>query len=152
MSFLPSPQLPQYRVTLFYGPEPVEGKPKVLHCVFNVKKRSWKGGVQVVVEVAEPQMERAKQALGLAARLERTMAHIPDDERADYRHRAGDLFVQAICGLKLDLAIEAGLQQENRTLDGAVLIGELDRAVREQSDRIMSQLLAELDIPQKAEG
>ena len=41
-----------FRVTLFVGPQPVEGKPFTQSTVYNVKKRSWKGGIQVAVEGA----------------------------------------------------------------------------------------------------
>ena len=48
--------IPSYRVTLFFGPESVEGKPDVQACVFNVKKRSWKAGIQVSVEMSTDQL------------------------------------------------------------------------------------------------
>ena len=54
MSSVPIPELPQYRVTLFFGPEPVKARPSRVCCVFNVKKRSWKGGVQIAVEFLDP--------------------------------------------------------------------------------------------------
>ena len=44
-------ELSQFRVTLFVGPQAVQGKPFTHVTVFNVKKRSWKGGVQVAVEL-----------------------------------------------------------------------------------------------------
>ena len=47
----------QFRVTLFVGPQPVEGKPSTSSCVFNVKKRSWKGGIQVAVVVTQSQID-----------------------------------------------------------------------------------------------
>ena len=63
MSILTSPGVPAYRITLFYGPEYVEGPPKTIQCVFNVKKRSWKGGIQVVVELDEGQFARVGKSL-----------------------------------------------------------------------------------------
>src|SRR3970282_2096815 len=108
-----APEVPQYRITFFYGPEPVEHRPGLLGCTFNVKKRSWKGGVQVAVEVEESQAARARDTIGFEAWLKRLLATLLDAERSDYESRARDLFVQHLGGLKLDLAIEAGLQQEN---------------------------------------
>ena len=53
-----APELSSYRVTLFFGPESVEGESDVLACVFNVKKRSWKAGIQVSVEIAQAHLAR----------------------------------------------------------------------------------------------
>ncbi|MCI0568112.1 MAG: hypothetical protein L0Z52_07980 [Acidobacteria bacterium] len=146
MSSVPSPQSPPYRITLFYGPEPVEGDPVRLSCVFNVKKRSWKGGIQVAVELDEGQVARARQTMGFEEWMRAALAGIPEQERADYADRAQDLFVQGLCALKLDLAIEAGLQQANCSIEADALTGELDRAIAQQEDRLKSQILTELDI------
>jgi hypothetical protein len=146
MTSVPVPQLPPYRITLFYGPEPVDARPCCLCCVFNVKKRSWKGGVQVVVEVDEDQLCRARTAIGFTDWLASALDGMAGDERSDYERRAHDLFVQGLCALKLDLATEAGIPQENRRVGSETLVGELDRAVPGQAERIKSQILAELDL------
>jgi hypothetical protein len=151
MSFLPSPQSPQYRVTLFFGPEPAADHPSRMRCVFNVKKRSWKGGVQVAIEMENAQIARARQAIGFDPWLQAALSDVAEAERSDYESRARDLFAQALCSLKLDLAIEAGLPQENRTIPTGALVDEVDRAVPPQANRIKAQILAELDIPNKAE-
>jgi len=148
MSSHPTPDVPPYRITLFYGPERVEGQPVGLHCVFNVKKRSWKGGVQVSVELDEGQIERAKQAAGFAPWLDAALAGLPVEEREDYASRAQDLFVQALCATKLELAL-GSLRQENASLDADTLARELEQAVPAQADRIKAQILAELDLPSK---
>src|SRR6266705_5247993 len=49
-----------FRITFFFGPEAAPDRPGVVRCVFNVKKRSWKGGVQVTVELASAQFERIR--------------------------------------------------------------------------------------------
>jgi hypothetical protein len=146
MSSAPIPQLPMYRVTLFYGPEPVETGSSRLRCVFNVKKRSWKGGIQVVVEVEESQLALARQAVGLDAWLTAVLAKVPQPEQGEYERRARDLFVQGTCALKLDLALEAGIPQENSCLTGERLVRELNRAVSERADRIRSYVSTELDL------
>jgi hypothetical protein len=152
MSFFPSPQPPQYRVTLFFGPEPVEGHHSRVSCVFNVKKRSWKGGVQVAVEIEERQLTRGRQAIGFESWLKAALSDVPESERGDYESRAQDLFAQAICSLKLDLAIEAGVPQENQTIQADTLAGEVDRAVPNQANRIKAYICAELDLPKHAGG
>ncbi len=146
MAAIPIPQTPQYRITLFYGPDPVEGMPPRLSCVFNVKKRSWKSGIQVAVELTEEQLTRARQAVGLEPWLTEILATLPEDERGNYESRARDVFVQGLCSLKLHLAIEAGLPQESRSLTVDELVPDLDGAVSKQADQLQSQILSELDL------
>jgi hypothetical protein len=142
-----APDVPPYRVTFFYGPEPVgEDRPGLLCCTFNVKKRSWKGGVQIAVEVEERQVARARDMTGFEGWLTRLLATLLDAERADYESRARDLFVQHLCRLKLDLAIEAGLQQENSRMGADAFAKELDAAAPPRKDRLLSNILAELDV------
>ena len=146
----PSPQsaheLPQYRITFFYGPEPVEDRPGLLCCTFNVKKRSWKGGVQIAVEVDERQVARARDAVGFEAWVARILATLLDAERSDYDSRAHDLFTQHLCALKLDLAIEAGLKQESSRVAADAFARELDTAVPQRKASLISNILAELDL------
>ena len=149
MSSVPIPELPQYRVTLFFGPEPVKARPSRVCCVFNVKRRSWKGGVQIAVELDEDQLARACQTIGFEGWLKKVLAGIPAGERHDYQSRAQDLLVQGLCALKLNLALEAGIRQENGCLAGDTLVRELDHALSERMERIKSQILTELDL---AEG
>ena len=142
----PAPDVPPYRITFFYGPEPVGDRPGLLCCTFNVKKRSWKGGVQIAVEVEERQVARARDTTEFEAWLRRLLATLLDAERADYESRAHDLFVQHLCRLKLGLAIEAGLQQENSRVGADAFAKELDAAVPAHRDRLLSNILAELDV------
>jgi hypothetical protein len=142
----PAPEVPQYRITFFYGPEPVEDCPGVLCCTFNVKKRSWKGGVQVAVEMEESQAARVRDLIGFEAWLQRILSTLLDAERSDYDSRARDLFVQHLCALKLDLAIDAGLQQESSRLGSGAFLKELDAAVPARRDRLLANILAELDV------
>ncbi|MDE3243105.1 MAG: hypothetical protein KGO52_10340 [Nitrospirota bacterium] len=151
MSSQPIPELPPYRITLFYGPEPVEAHPSRLACVFNVKKRSWKGGVQVAVELDEAQVANAKHVLAFEPWLRKALVSVAENERPDYANRAQELLVQGLSALKLDLAIEAGLQQENGRVASDVFVDELNRAVTQQADRLKSQILAELDLTPPAE-
>jgi hypothetical protein len=53
-----APEPSQFRVTLFVGPQPVEEGPFNYSCVFNVKKRSWKGGVQVAVALTQRDIDQ----------------------------------------------------------------------------------------------
>lgn len=151
MSPQPIPEPPPYRITLFYGPEPVEAQSSRLACVFNVKKRSWKGGVQVAVELPEAQAARARQALDFDPWLQKALASIASEERSDYESRARDLLIQGLCSLKLDLAIEAGIPQENGRIAADAFADELLRAVAQQAERLKTQILAELDLTSSAE-
>ena len=111
MPFVSSPQVPVYRITLFYGPELMPGVPKTLQCVFNVKKRSWKGGVQIVVVVEETQLATARQALQFDPWVKEILSPVAQEEHSDYALRAQDLFVQQVCHLKLQLAIQHGFRR-----------------------------------------
>jgi hypothetical protein len=142
----PAPQFPQHRITLFFGPEPSEGRPDRVHCVFNVKKRSWKGGIQVVVEVDEAQVTRARQAVGLDDWIERTLKALPEEDRREPASRVPDLFVQALCAIKLDLAVEAGLPQANTVIGAESFAAELDRLLPSQAERVTRRLREELDL------
>ena len=146
MAPVPTPQLPQYRITLFYGPEPGASHPSRVSCVFNVKKRSWKAGVQVVIEVDERQLAHARRVSGFEVWLQKALASVPEADRAGYAGRADDLFAQGVCALKLDLAIEAGIRQENQSIRADILVSELDGVILTQAERLKSQVLADLDL------
>ena len=146
MPFVSSPRVPVYRITLFYGPELMHGVPKTLQCVFNVKKRSWKGGVQIVVAVEEAQLATVREALQFDHWVEEILSQVPHKEHANYALRAHDLFVQQVCHLKLQLAIQQGIRQENSQLDSKMLWQELEEAVVREDRSIKDQVLAELDI------
>ncbi len=84
MSSVPTPELPQYRVTLFFGPQPVKATPSRVCCVFNVKKRSWKGGVQIAVELEEDQLARARQMMSvMTSRVARRTCWCKDSVRSN---------------------------------------------------------------------
>lgn len=146
MSSLTPPQLPPYRITLFYGPEPVQGSPARVSCIFNVKKRSWKGGVQVVVEADESQLAEIRRIIQFEPWLKTALASIPEANRAEYESRARDLFVQGTCGIQLDLALEAGLREKNCRIASDALVRKLTQAALERADRIKAQILTQLDL------
>ena len=136
----------EFRITFFFGPEGVPDHPGILRCVFNAKKRSWKGGIQVTVELAEVQLERLGERGQLGELLEMIRAKVEPETFADYGSRARDLFVQQVCRMKLDLAIEAGIGQQNQTIAAESFRDELDRPVVARADAIRQTILAELDL------
>lgn len=146
MSDIASPKVPQYRMTLFYGPEPDESDPSVVYCVFNVKKRSWKGGVQVAIEITREQLAHIRERFNFDQWLHSSVGHIPESEREDFLERGPDIFVQQVCLMKLHLAIEAGIQQENSRMPKDVLVAELDEALGEKELSVKQEVLQELDI------
>ncbi len=141
-----SSRVPAYRITLFYGPEYVEGSPKAIQCIFNVKKRSWKGGVQIVVDVEEAQFLRIQQSLQYSEWLEDILAQLPEDSWDESKLRAKDLFAQHVCLMKLQQAIERGIRQENSTIGSACLVQELDEMTSDAAEHLKQQVLEELDI------
>lgn len=147
MSTSSSPQIPRYRTTLFFGPEAHETNPDIFYCVFNVKKRSWKGGIQLVVEIAHPHASRCKQILQLETWLRNILRHLPQKDYDEYLQRGQDLFLQCLCQEKLQLAIEGGLRQETTLLSHDVLCRELEDAIRQNGHALKETLFAELDVP-----
>ncbi len=146
MTTPPSPEPTQYRVTFFFGPEPLEGSPDQVRCVFNVKKRSWKGGVQICVDVDRAQLARARKQVGFPIWVAHMLGHVAPEERDIVQPRMDDLFAQALCASKLDLAMQAGLGQENQTIGANAFVKELDQAVSEQPGRLTDYVRAELDL------
>jgi len=146
MSDLASPKIPPYRMTLFYGPEPDESDSEVIYCVFNVKKRSWKGGVQVAVEMTQAQMAHIRERFGFDQWLPTFLVHLPESEREDFLDRGQDIFVQQVCLIKLRLAIGVGIQQENSRVPKDFLAAELNEALGKEEMAVKGEILQELDI------
>ena len=148
MSSAPPPQTPPYRITLFYGPESVENSADRVHCVFNVKKRSWKAGTQVVVEVDQAQLTSIAMAIGLESWAKTALVSLPVEERREAESRIPDLLAQVVCNIKLDLAIEEGIPQENLTIGAERFTKELEHAVVRERQRITEYIRTELDLPE----
>jgi hypothetical protein len=146
MSDVASPKIPPYRMTLFYGPEPDGSSSDMVYCVFNVKKRSWKGGVQVAVEMSQAQIAHIRERFGFDQWLPTFLVHLPESEREDYLARGQDIFVQQVCLIKLQLAIGVGIQQENSRVPKDFLVAELDKALGKEEVAVKGEILQELDI------
>ncbi len=135
-----------FRVTFFFGPDNVPDRPDVLKCVFNVKKRSWKGGVQIGVELTEDQLKRLREGGQLDELIEMIRAKVEPEDFIGYERRARDLFVQQVCWTKLDLAIASGMTQDNQTIVADVWEEELQRQVLLRRENIRQAILTELDL------
>ncbi len=135
-----------YRVSFFFGPEPVEGKVDVVACVFNVKKRSWKSGIQVAVEVSSSQLLAIERRIQLTDQLAKSLVVVEPQEQADYQERSGDVFIQAVCRRKLDLQLLLGLAQNNHRIPAEELMVELDQAISKHPEHLISYTLDELGL------
>lgn len=140
------PESPHYRITFFFGPEAVNQDGRHWKCVFNVKKRSWKGGIQVTVDVTAEQITHGKAACGLMTWVEGVVSAAPINERTVLSQRIDELFIQALCAWKLDLVVQDGLSQENQTIPADVCSEQLESAGDSFRSRIISYLCAELDL------
>ena len=146
MSLLSPPHIPLFRITLFYGPESLEGDLDSLHCVFNVKKRSWKGGVQIAVVMKKNQIERLEGILEHPSWLEDVLSRVPTEDRGEYLRKSYDLLVQLLCFHKLQTFIHQGIRQENIQIPGDSLISETDEVVQREAEEIKRQIYVELDL------
>ena len=145
-----TPETSQFRVTLFVGPQPIEGRPCTYSCVFNVKKRSWKGGIQVAVEITRGLIDTLSTDVGFSNWLALALIHLADKDRLPLQERAHELFIQAVCRCKLDLALESGLSQESQCLTGDLRIAEVTAAVLKRTNFITSYVASELDLAPKS--
>ncbi|MDN5942800.1 MAG: hypothetical protein L0H94_13030 [Nitrospira sp.] len=141
-----APAPSQFRVTLFVGPQPVEERPFTYSCVFNVKKRSWKGGIQVEVVLTQSHIDQLSTTVDFPRWLTLALVDLADEERLSHLERAHELFIQAVCWCKLDLALQAGITQENQCLSDSRGIAEVRDAVINRTTFIMSYVAAELDL------
>ncbi len=146
MAIPPSSDPAQYRVTFFFGPEAVEERPDHLRCVFNVKKRSWKGGVQVSVDLAQDHLTRTREQIGYSSWLAELLQHIGQEDRTDLARKADDLFVQAICTCTLNLALQAGIEQQNQQITGSTFTAELNRLLNDRPEEVTNRIRLELDL------
>jgi len=135
-----------YRVTFFFGPESVDGQPDLLACVFNVKKRSWKAGIQISVEIRTDQLLDLRQKMHLAERLSKSLMALGPHERPHYQERIADVFAQAVCWRKLDLRLQRGVTQENQRIHADELTIELDQEASNRVDHVLAYILRELDL------
>lgn len=140
------PDLSQFRVTLFVGPQPVHGKPFTQSTVYNVKKRSWKGGVQVAVELHQSQIDQLSAAVGFSEWLGKALTVVPGEEHDIYYERAQELLVQALSWCKLDLLLQSGITQQNQCLTADTFVAELNGIAPKRRDFISSHVAAELDL------
>lgn len=146
MSLLSPPQIPLFRITLFYGPEIVEGASDSIHCVFNVKKRSWKGGVQVDVVMNQRQLIGLESVLEHPAWLKSLLNNIAEEEQKDYLEKSRDLLIQLVCFYKLQIFIQEGIRQENIQISGDSYIDEVNEAVQREAENLKRQICVELDL------
>jgi hypothetical protein len=141
-----APEPSQFRVTLFVGPQPVEGRPFASACIFNVKKRSWKGGIQVAVVVTQNQIDTLSTDVDFSRWLALALIDLADDDRLSHQDRAHELFIQAVCWCKLDLALQSGITQENQCLADDTWIAEVRDTVIKRTNFITSYIASELDL------
>jgi hypothetical protein len=142
----PPPEPTQFRVTLFVGPQAVQGKPFIQSTVFNVKKRSWKGGVQVAVELEHRQIDRLSRAIGFPQWLDEALTTVREEDRQACQDRAQELLIQALSWCKLDILLQSGITQKNQCLPADTFVAELDETAPKKRDFVASHVAAELDL------
>lgn len=140
------PDATPYRVTLFFGPEPVDDGSTTQCCVFNVKKRSWKSGIQVSVDIAGDQLAALQETIRLAPPITEALDALSEHDRADVAARIPDLAAQAIAWCKLDLRLDAGLPQNNQRITREEFASELNQTLLTRREYVVTYILTELDL------
>jgi hypothetical protein len=102
--------------------------------------------VQVSVDISQAQVEKMHATLNVAAWMTEALETTPDGERSALRQRIEEVFIQALCGRKLDLALQSGLAQQNQEIPAHAFTHELDRSVRSEREHIFASLRTELDL------
>jgi len=141
-----APEPSQFRVTLYVGPQPVEGRPFTSSCVFNVKKRSWKGGIQVAIEITQSQIDTLNTNVSFSRWLAQALIDVSDEDRSSHEERAHELFIQAVCWCKLDLALQSGITQESQCIAADLWIAEVRDTVARRTNFITAYITSELDL------
>lgn len=141
-----APAPSQFRVTLFVGPQAIEERPSTYSCVFNVKKRSWKGGIQVAVVLSQHHIDQLSTVIHFPRWLTLALVDLAEEDRVSHQERAHELFIQAVCWCKLDLALQAGITQENQSLTDSTEIAEVRDAVINRTNFVTSYVASELDL------
>ncbi len=124
----------------------MKGRPFTSSCVFNVKKRSWKGGIQVAVAITQGQIDSLSTDINFSHWLAQALIDLSDEDRLSYQERAHELFIQAVCWCKLDLALQSGITQENQCLADDTWITEVRDSVISRTTFITSYIASELDL------
>ena len=127
----------------------MEGRPFTSSCVFNVKKRSWKGGVQVAVAISDAQIDQLQAEVALSHWLAQALNDLPEEDRSALEERAHELFIQAVCWCKLDLLLHSGITQDNQCLADDRWILEVRDTVIKRTNFITSYIATELDLIQR---
>ena len=140
------PDATPYRVTLFFGPEPIDGASTTQTCVFNVKKRSWKAGIQVSVDIATDQLAELQETMRQTAPITSALERLSEQDRTDAAARVPDLAAQAIAWCKLDLRLAIGLPQENQRIHAEELVTELNQAIPTRQEYVVTYIITELDL------
>ena len=146
MAIEPASETSQFRVTLFVGPQPVEGRSCISSCVFNVKKRSWKGGAQIAVDITQSQIDTLSTDVDFSRWLAQALINLSDEDRLSHEERAHELFIQAVCWCKLDLVLHSGITQANQHLTADTWIAEVRDTVIRRRKFITSYVASELDL------
>lgn len=124
----------------------MKGNPSTCSCVFNVKKRSWKGGIQVAVDLTGDQIDQLSTDIGFSRWLALALVNLAEEDRVSHQERAHELFIQAVSWCKLDLALQSGITQENQCLAGNTWIVDVREAAIRRKDFITSYIASELDL------
>lgn len=125
----------------------MENLADTLHCVFNVKKRSWKAGIQVAIHLTQEAIAAARARTQLNARLAALPQDVPEEERDTIAARAEELCVVELARLVLQAALERGLPQDNCVVEAYAYEELLSSLGPSDGARILQHICEELDLP-----
>ncbi|HSQ92563.1 MAG TPA: hypothetical protein VLM19_10390, partial [Nitrospiraceae bacterium] len=96
--------------------------------------------------ITQHQIDRSSTDVDFSSWLPRALTDLPADDRSTYEERAWELFIQADCWCKLDLALQSGITQENQCLADDTWTAEVRDSVSSRTNFIWSYIVSELDL------
>ena len=99
--------------------------------------------------MTQSQIDSLSVTLDFSRWLDLALIDLSDEDRPSYEQRAGELFIQAVCWCKLDLALQSGIAQENQCLAEDSGIAGIREAVIKRRNFITSYIASELDLVPK---
>ena len=130
----------------------VDGALDSVHCVFNVKKRSWKGGVQVEIVMEKNQITRLEGSSSPPIMVGRHSGRSSFGGSERISGKKSGLTGPTIVFSQASGLHTAGYHTKKYSSPGDSLVSETDELVQREAEEIKRQIYVELDLVELKEG
>ncbi len=101
----------------------------------------------MAVELRDDQLDRALKHLDFPSCLAQDWKAVAAEEQPEIEHRAIDVLIQTLCGYKLNLAIDEGLEPESQRIAADQFDEALERVITLNRTRLVASVRQELGLP-----